>query len=130
MIDSLSEGLVYLLQIDKEFSAALYLSNCDESYRGMHGHDFKVVITLANSELLESGMVFDYNKITLYLNETVTNLDKMLLNDKPEFSRINPTVENIAKYIYETLTEMDITLPLVEVKVQQSRGLTAIYRPN
>ncbi len=39
---SSSEVFMYFLRVKESFSAALYLSNCHQEYKGMHGHDFDV----------------------------------------------------------------------------------------
>ncbi|QEN04131.1 6-carboxytetrahydropterin synthase [Thiospirochaeta perfilievii] len=129
MINSASEVYMYFLKVESEFSAALYLSNCDDSYKGMHGHDFDVIVTLYSKEL-KDGMVYDYTQIKSSLNELAQSLDLVLLNDKPPFSELNPTVESIAKYFYDNLIEELEDLPIYEVEVIQTKGLSASFRPN
>ena len=129
MINSASEVIMYFLKIEADFSAALYLSNSHDRYRGMHGHDFSVSLTLCKEELSESGMVYDYKIVKNTLDTITESLDHILLNDKSEFIEKNPTVENIAKFIFDEMNRQLVDLPLYEVQVSQFKGLSAYYRP-
>lgn len=119
---------MYFLRVETNFSAALYLSNCDDLYKGMHGHDYKVLITLRSSTLTPCGMVYDYNSVQETLSDTADKLDHILLNDQAEFLEKNPTLENIAKYFYDTLLEKLPDLPLYQVDISQLKGISASYR--
>ncbi len=121
---------MYFLRVERNFSAALYISNCDDSYKGMHGHDYKVSVILKSNKLSDVGMVYDYNKIQNELEVLTDKLDHILINDQSEFLEQNPTVENIAKYFSDKLLLSLHDLPLYEVSVSQARGVTASYRPN
>ena len=120
---------MYFLKVEADFSAALYLSNSNERYRGMHGHDFSVSLTLCKEELTDSGMLYDYRKVKDVLDTITGSLDHILLNDKSDFIEKNPTVENIAKFIYDKMVISLVDLPLYEVQVSQFKGLSAYYRP-
>lgn len=120
---------MYLLQVEADFSAALYLSDSGEKFKGMHGHDYNVVLTLSSSELNRAGMVYDYDVVQQSLKKIVNKLDHCLLNDIAEFIEQNPTLENIASYIFNEMKTTLEDLPLYDVKVTQSKGFSAIYRP-
>ena len=49
------------------------------------------------------GMLVDFKDLNRLLQETLEPLDHRNLNDLPPFTSVNPTAENIAKYLYETL---------------------------
>jgi len=85
---------MYFLRVNADFSAALYLSDCDEKFKVMHGHDFKVTITLCTSELI-NGMVYDYSLLKESLEDIASSLDHVLLNDKPAFLEQNPIIDLI-----------------------------------
>ncbi len=121
---------MYFLRVERNFSAALYISNCDDSYKGMHGHDYNVAVILKSNKLSDVGMVYDYNKIQEELKVVTDKLDNVLINDQAEFIEKNPTAENIAKYFCDKLLLSLHDLPLYEVVISQSRGVTASYRPN
>ncbi len=120
---------MYFLRVKTNFSAAMYLANCDDSYKGMHGHDFAVSVTLKSDKLTSAGMVYDYNVVTDKLKEISKSLDHVLLNDKADFIECNPTVENLCKYFFDKLLEELVDLPIYDVRVCQSNGLSACFRP-
>ena len=51
-------------------------------------------------------MVIDFKKIRNMTNKVVDKLDHRFLNDLTAFKKINPTAENIAKYIHIELTKL------------------------
>ena len=66
----------------------------------------------------------------LNLGFIIDELDHTLLNDHAEFSKLNPSAERIAKFIYDELkkrlTETNVTLK--EICVHESESSRAIYR--
>ncbi len=81
----------------------------------LHGHNFIVYIFCKSKELNEDGMVIDFIKIKELIHK---KLDHKNLNDIFDF---NPTSENIAKWIVDTV-------PLCyKVIVQESENNEAIY---
>ncbi len=119
---------MYYLEVEAEFSAALYLSNCSDKYRGMHGHDFIVSLVLKSNNL-HYGMVYDYDKILNLLNKVTETVNFQLLNDNSYFMEKNPTLENMAKYFYDQLVSEAGDLPVYEVKIKQTKGFSATFRP-
>ncbi|MBI3519722.1 MAG: 6-carboxytetrahydropterin synthase [Bacteroidetes bacterium] len=84
-----------------------------------HGHNYDVIVKLVGEVNEETGYVFDLKILTDLINEEIIErFDHRNLNlDTVEFKTLNPTVENIARIIYEILRpkidskyEMEITL--------------------
>ena len=72
----------------------------------MHGHNWKVEVEVSGDKLDNVGMVIDFKEIRNMTNEVVDKLDHRFLNDLTAFKKINPTAENIAKYIHIELTKL------------------------
>lgn len=53
--------------------------------------------------ILKVGMVMDFKLIRNKLNNILEKLDHKYLNKIKPFDKTNPTSENIARFIYETL---------------------------
>ena len=71
----------------------------------MHGHNWKVEVEVSGNVLDNVGMVLDFKDIRNSTNDIVDKLDHRFLNDLKPFKEINPTAENIAKYIFSELSK-------------------------
>ena len=72
----------------------------------MHGHNWKVEVEVSGNVLDNVGMVLDFKDIRNSTNDIVNKLDHRFLNDLKPFKEINPTAENIAKYIFSELSKV------------------------
>lgn len=88
-----------------------YRSKCTS----LHGHNWVITVECKSKELNESGMVVDFTKIKELIKDT---LDHAVLNEVFDF---NPTAENIARWIVDSIPEC------YRCEVQESEGNTAIY---
>ncbi len=120
---------MYFLRVEALFSAALYIPNSTEKFSNMHGHDYRVWVTLKSETLNSKGMVWDYDEVQREINTICSSLDHVLLNDRQDFTEINPTCENLAKYIYTKLKEQIPQLPVSIVEVEESKGVTGGFTP-
>lgn len=89
-----------------------YESKCSN----IHGHNWIIYVTCQTEELDQNGMVYDFKLISDIVK---SKLDHKYINEVVDF---NPTAENIAKYICDTIGEK-----CVHVKVQESEGNVAEY---
>lgn len=111
------ESLMYRVKKRLEISGSHrldlpYPSKCSN----LHGHNWIVEIYLQSENLNECGMVMDFT----YIKQAIADpLDHQNLNDVFDF---NPTAENIAKWICDTLGEK-----CYKVTVQESEGNVACY---
>ena len=70
-----------------------------------HGHNYELVVKITGEPGADTGFVIDLKYLSDLIKESVLEkLDHKNLNlDVPEFSNLNPTVENIAIVIYNLL---------------------------
>lgn len=95
----------YELSVVKYFSSAHQLRGYKGKCENLHGHNWKVKVSLIGSKLDECGMLMDFTDIKKHLDSVMTGLDHKFLNETPPFDKINPTAENIAANIF---TQMKI----------------------
>lgn len=87
----------------------------------LHGHNWIIEVELKGKKLNEEGMLADFKWLKSMIHG---KLDHQFLNELFPF---NPTAENIAKWICDSLNEKLIHCYCSEVKVQESEGNIAIY---
>ena len=121
---------MYELTVDTHFDAAHCLRGYEGSCSRVHGHTWTVSVTVAAEEVGELGLSMDFRDIAARLDDEVRELDHRNLNDLPAFADLNPTAENIARYLYDRLTErFDVTaVRVVSVTVGESERYRVTYR--
>lgn len=93
--------------------------------QNLHGHNWIIHIQITANELTEYGMVLDFVHIKNLIH---SKLDHHNLND---VLKVNPTAENIAYWIQNTINEYldeneaDRTVYVSKVRVQESEGNVA-----
>jgi 6-pyruvoyltetrahydropterin/6-carboxytetrahydropterin synthase len=122
---------MYEVTIIKSFSAAHVLTEIGGKCEELHGHNFKVEVAVAASELSSTGLLIDFRVFKKWLGEILEDIDHKHLNILPPFAGINPSAENIAKYICEKM-ELKVKLAkvnVVRVKIWESENAAVTYIP-
>lgn len=88
-----------------EFSAAHNLRGYHGKCEALHGHNWKIEAVLNSEKLNGAGMCEDFHVIKKKLTEVLVLFDHKYLNSLSYFKKINPTSENIAKLIYQKMSE-------------------------
>jgi len=94
---------VYELTVQRSFSAAHHLRDYDGPCARMHGHNYRVEITVAGPQPLQNGMLLDFGELKALCDEVLDELDHRCLNELPEFAEQNVTSENLAAHIYRKI---------------------------
>jgi len=91
--------------VEGQFSAAHEIRGHTGLCCKLHGHNYRVVVHLAGSELNELGMLIDYGDVKRALGQVLQQLDHAYLNEIDPFTIVNPTSEEIARVIYTRLRD-------------------------
>lgn len=94
---------MYEVMVEGSFSAAHNLRGYRKKCEKLHGHNWKVEVGIRGEKLDKTGMLIDFRKVKDYLEKIMEKLDHKYLNEIPHFKVINPTSENIARFIYNEL---------------------------
>ena len=89
--------MVYEISITAEFSAAHQLRLYDGSLEPLHGHNWRVVVTVAANRLDEIGVVMDFHELERRLQHVVGRFHNQNLNDVIPFVELNPSAEKVAE---------------------------------
>ncbi len=92
---------MYTIEVEDKFASAHQLLGYEGKCENMHGHTWKVRISLAGESLDDLGMLFDFKKAKELLKDILSDFDHKNLNEISYFRKNNPTAENIARVIYE-----------------------------
>ena len=94
---------MYELKILTQFSAAHQLRESGGKCEQMHGHNWKVEVRVRGEELDKHGLLIDFHDVKAATAEVLEGLDHKYLNEVPPFDHENPSSENIARHIFESL---------------------------
>jgi 6-pyruvoyltetrahydropterin/6-carboxytetrahydropterin synthase len=98
------------------FSASHQLKLYNREWEPLHGHNWQVRVTVSAKKLDKMGVVMDFHDLERRVDAILNPLHNSHLNDSKAFSRRNPSAENVALHIVESLTlPKGITLICVDV---------------
>jgi 6-pyruvoyltetrahydropterin/6-carboxytetrahydropterin synthase len=112
----------------RTFSAAHQLRLYDGSLEPLHGHNWKVKITVAAPKLDQIGVVMDFHNLDHQLDQILKPLHNHHLNDTPAFQALNPSTENVALHIGQSL-RLPPGVNLTSVEVWETDVNSAVYHP-
>ncbi len=94
---------MYELKIISNFAAAHQLREYGGECENLHGHNWKIEVYVIGEKLGDDGLLIDFRLIKRASEKVMGGLDHKFLNDVEHFKTINPSSENIARYIFESL---------------------------
>ncbi|MBI4442846.1 MAG: 6-carboxytetrahydropterin synthase QueD [Acidobacteria bacterium] len=129
---------MFLVSVEESFAAGHALRGYRGKCENVHGHNYKIRVTLEGSELNSIGLLYDFKDLKEAIQCHIRKLDHQFMNDVPPFDAINPSAENLAKYFYDEVTRLlaeDATHPQAPcrvraVKVWETDTTTASYFPD
>ncbi|MFC1552325.1 6-carboxytetrahydropterin synthase QueD [Candidatus Latescibacterota bacterium] len=123
---------MFELCVDSHFAAAHSLRGYKGDCARLHGHTWGVTACICAESADEMGISIDFKDVSKALEEISGIFDHQTLNDLKEFSIINPTAENIAKHIYDRLSEKlnSENVTVLSVTVAESDKYRVTYREN
>jgi 6-pyruvoyltetrahydropterin/6-carboxytetrahydropterin synthase len=123
---------MYTLMVETRFASAHQLRGYKGKCENLHGHSWKVQVFVTTDRLNHIGLAMDFTDLKRIAAEIVDPLDHACLNNIPPFTEINPSSENIAKWIFDSL-KPEVAGYRVEVKavtVWESDTASATYSEN
>ena len=115
---------MYYVSKRMEIAASHFLRlDYDSPCGRLHGHNYIVTVHCKANRLNKNGMVVDFAKVK---QEIHGHLDHQYLNDVLP-TDLNPTAENMAKWICDRVTDLCSTGYCYRVEVQESEGNVAVY---
>jgi len=118
----------FAITTTRRSSAAHQLKLYDGSLEPLHGHNWKVKVTVSAAKLDGIGTVMDFHELERRLNKVIDALHNRNLNDLPPFKSTNPSAENVALHIAEKL-DLPMGIKLEAVEVWETAENSASWKP-
>jgi 6-pyruvoyltetrahydropterin/6-carboxytetrahydropterin synthase len=95
---------MYTVAVTKDFIANHYLIGGDwGDENNPHAHHYVLEVRIESDTLNEHGYLVDIVEIEAALNDVVGYFRDSMLNDKPEFAGLNPSLEHFSRILSEKL---------------------------
>ena len=109
-----------------QIESSRYLPNLDTSHpcSRMHGHSFKIILTLKGEADARLAWVIDYGDIQSLMMPILNRIDHRTLNEVPGLE--NPTTEMLTKWVYDEALQV---LPLLTRVTIAETALTECSYP-
>ncbi|MEP0846946.1 MAG: 6-carboxytetrahydropterin synthase [Phycisphaerae bacterium] len=121
---------MFEVSVSAWFAAAHRLRLPDGSFEPLHGHNWRVAVTCAGPKLDPMGVLIDFTRLKPRLDDLLRELHDRCLNELPAFRERNPSAENVALHLAESLTpHLPAGAVVRSVEVEEAPGCVARYFP-
>ena len=123
---------MYEVSVEHTFAAAHALRGYKGVCENVHGHNFRVRVTIAGEQLTETGFLVDFAQVDALVRGVTGRLDHQFLNEVTPFDARNPTAENIAEFFHAEISRglAEAPVRVREVTVWECDAMSATYRPD
>ena len=123
---------MFEVSVEQTFAAGHALRNYKGKCENVHGHNYRVRITMQGDQLDSTGLLVDFLDVKHLIGGVIDYLDHQFINDLPPFDELNPSAENIAKYFYDRVSgglKNEVPVRVSEVRIWETDTSCAVYRP-
>ncbi len=123
---------MFEVSVDYSFAAGHALRGYKGKCENVHGHNYRVRVTVAGEQLNSTGLLMDFVDMRTAIKAVVDRLDHRFLNDVTPFDQLNPSAENLAKYFCEEIGPRirDRGLRVQCVTIWETDLTSVTYRPD
>ena len=123
---------MFEVSVEQTFAAGHALRDYKGKCENVHGHNYRVRVTIAGEQLDAAGLLVDFVDIKRLMGGAIEYLDHRFINDLAPFDEINPSAENIAKYFYDKVSvglKNEVPVRISAIQVWETDTSSAGYRP-
>lgn len=123
---------MFEVTVEQTFAAGHALRDYKGGCENVHGHNYRVRVTVQGDQLDRAGLLVDFLDLNQLISGAVAYLDHRFINDLPPFDEINPSAENMARYFFDRLSDglkNEVPVRISEVRVWETDTTSAVYRP-
>jgi 6-pyruvoyltetrahydropterin/6-carboxytetrahydropterin synthase len=85
---------------DFTFAAAHAIRGHTRGCENLHGHNYRVRVHVAATELDALGMVLDFADLKAMVSEILGPFDHRVINEVPPFDERNTTAERLSEFVF------------------------------
>jgi len=125
---------MFEVAVERSFAAGHALRGYRGKCENVHGHNYKVRVTLQGEALDSAGLLCDFVEVKRMMQSIIDRLDHRFMNEIPPFDQVNPSAENLARYFYQELnralgeTPAAVPVRVGEVRIWETDTTSAVYR--
>ena len=122
---------MYTLGVRRDFIARHYLIGGDWGAENFpNSHHYVLELQLEGRELDQHGYLVDILDVEKHLDEIVNYYKEQMLNDRPEFAGLNPSLEHFARILATSLNERinSANISALKVALWENDSAWAAYR--
>jgi 6-pyruvoyltetrahydropterin/6-carboxytetrahydropterin synthase len=109
---------MYTLGVKRDFIARHFLIGGDWGSENFpNSHHYVLELQLQGKELDQHGYLVDIVDVNNHLDEIVNYYKDQMLNEKPEFAGLNPSIEHFARILASSLNERIRAANITALKV-------------
>lgn len=122
---------MFEVSVEYSFAAGHALRGYKGKCENVHGHNYKVRVTVGGEKLNSIGLLIDFSDLRAAVRGLAERFDHQFLNDLDPFTETNPSAENLACYLGAELQRKlkDQGLRVSNVTVWETDTTSASYRP-
>jgi 6-pyruvoyltetrahydropterin/6-carboxytetrahydropterin synthase len=124
---------MYYLGLQREVIASHYLIGIESGPESLpHAHRYTVKLILSGQHLNRDGYLIDLDALAPLVDSCIARYRDRILNELPEFKDRNPSIEALARILWEALAESipAADLDALEVNVaEDDKGWAAFGKP-
>jgi 6-pyruvoyltetrahydropterin/6-carboxytetrahydropterin synthase len=120
---------IFELSVETHFSAAHALKGYPGDCANLHGHNWIIQVYVQCRDLDSIGIGIDFRVVKDHVQDVLSGLDHGYLNELPAFRNINPSSENVARYLYGELVKriQSDRIKVSRVRVSETPNTGAVY---
>ena len=124
---------MFQVSVEDTFSSGHALRGYRGKCENVHGHNYRVRVTVEGPQLDSIGLLVDFTLLKQVMREIISRLDHQFINDLEPFRAVNPSAENLAKYFYDEMQRGLKDLPpgarIINATIWETDTSQATYNP-
>jgi 6-pyruvoyltetrahydropterin/6-carboxytetrahydropterin synthase len=126
---------MFEVTVEQTFAAGHALRHYKGKCENVHGHNYRVQVTVEGERLNSIGLLVDFVELKRVVRDVMARLDHQFINDLEPFTEINPSAENMAKYFYDevstglNLSQSEVPVRIAQVTIWETDTSIAVYKP-